>query len=276
MRHKILLCVIVISVFLSANSSAQDLLQIKNIPSSCALIVEHEYEMLDYTTPESTATDPQAPQIIEEYGVFYNIIQMPVDYDIPTEIKVFAVDNGIDGVVIVLNYEDDLEVIIAEITRTIDQKIVLIVSDNITRKPEMIARILMGITKTHEAQSRELRSAIRVDQDDKGWKAKFAKTVKKGIEKVTNVDMEEKINLNKMSIEESGYFDEMFGVDKMTLFIRGYGPYEIEIKEIENVISTVSNITAHLVFKILFIDENVPYADDLYIGDDGRMYSCPI
>ena len=276
MQHKMLFCLFVLSIFLNSDILAQDFIQVINIPTSCSLIEEYEYEMLDYSIPKSAEGDLQAPQIVEEYGVFYNLIQMPVGYEIPTELKVFAVENGIDGVAIVQNYASDPDGVIAEIIRTIDKKIVLIVTDNVTQYPEAIAKILMGITYSQEVQSRELRSIVKVNEKERGWRAGFAKMVGKGIEKVTNVKTGTKIDFNKISIEESGSFSELFGEDKVTLTVRGQGPYAIEIKEIKNVISSVENITAYLVFKVLFKDENVPYTGDLYIGDDGRLYNCHI
>lgn len=274
MRHKTLFCLVVFSVFLSADISAQDFIQVINIPTSCDLIEEYEYEMLGYSVLKSVEDDSQIPQIVEEYGVFYNLIQMPADHEIPTELKVFAVENGIDGVVIIPDDEADSGSAVAEIARTIDKKIVLVVTDNITRYPEVIIKILMGITDFQENQSQELRSIVKVDERERGWRAGFAKMVRKGVEKVTNVEIEAKIDFNRINIKESGFFDELFGGDKVTLTIRGHGPYEIEIKEIKNVISPVENITAYLVFKVSFKDENVPYADGLYIGDDRRLYSC--
>jgi len=274
MIYKILLCLFVILAFFSNHISAQDSIYVINIPASCGLIEKHEYEMTDYLTPRSKDIYSLTPQIIKEYGVLYNIDQMPFGYEIPTILKAFAVENEIDGVTIVPDDEAGSAGFIAEITRTIEKKIVLNVTDNVTQNPELIVKILMGITDTHEVQSRELRSAIIVNQEDKGWRANFAKTVQKGIKKITNVELGTKIDFNKINIEESGYFEVQFAEEKTNLTIRGHGPFEVKVKEITNVISSVKNITTFLVLKVVFKDESAPYADNLYFGDDGKLYNC--
>jgi len=65
-----------------------------------------------------------------------------------------------------------------------------------------------------------------------------------------------------------------FAEEKTNLTIRGQGPFEVKVKEITNVISSVKNITTFLVLKVVFKDESAPYADNLYFGDDGKLYNC--
>jgi len=245
-----------------------------NIPVACDLVKEHEYEILDYSVPGPSENDTQASPIIEEYGVFYNLIQMPAGFEVPTKLKTFAAENGIHGVVIIPDREAGPEGVIAGLIRTVEKKIVLVVTQNIIRHPEVIVKTLMGITDAQEVQGRELRSIVKVGKDEKGWKARFARSIEKGIGKATGGEIGSSIDFNKVTIEESGSFSEMFGEEKMTLTIKGRGPYEIGIKKMENVISSVKNITAQLVLEILFKDAKVPYPEGLYIGDDGGMYSC--
>ena len=274
MKHKILLCAFAFFLFANVSASTEDLTETSNIPIFCDLIEKHDYEILDYSVSGPSEIDPQAPQIVEEYGVSYNLIQMPADYEIPTELKTFAMENGIDGIVIIPDHETGPEGVIAGMMQTSEQKNVLVVSDNLTRYPEAIVKILMGITEAQEIQSQELRSMVKVRQDEKGWQAQFAKGISKGIETLTGGTLGTSIDYNKITIEETGSFGEMFGEDKITISINGQGPYTIEIKEMASVIESVPNITAYLVLKITIKDDYSDYEEDLYIGDDGELYSC--
>jgi len=274
MIHKILLCVFAVLMSTNFSASAEDLVGVSDIPMYCDLIEEYEYKVLEYSAPKPTENDSQAPHIVEEYGVTYNLKWMPADFEVPIELKTFIADNRIDGAVIIPDHKVGSDGVFARLIRTIEKKMVLVVAESIISSPEMIIKKLMRITAAQEARIRELRSVVQVNEEEKGWKARFARTIEEGIKKLTGGDTKTSIDFDKVLIEESGTFGEIFPGKKTTLTIGDQGPYEIGIKEMESAITSVENIPVHLMLKILFKDENVLYPEDLYIGEDEGLYSC--
>jgi hypothetical protein len=274
MKYKIIFYLFVLSALSGSVVFAQDFEHMTEGAISCDQLAEDEYKILDMSLLESSRNGPQNSPIVEEYGIFYNLIQMPSGYEIPTKLKLFAAENGINGVVIVPDQEAGFDGVIARLMQTTENKIVLIVTENVTQDPVKIVKVLMGVTESQEVRNQELRTVVQVGENDKGWRAGLAKAVNKGITKLTGGTPGTIIDFKKIKLEQSGSLAELFGGEKITLMIKNQGPYAIEINELDTVISSVRNITAGLASKILFKNENVPYPETLYIGDDGELYSC--